>query len=181
LRRDTDARDLEGVRTMSDTQTLTRDAGQRFESGIGFAFDDAMQRRLRYHLLRLTVVGLSRDEIPLIVDLARLAFEDADLADPARVIRDRPTASVLASAIASIAERSGTGSQFAPRAEVVVGAVVGAYAGLMDAGGGDPAQATTAAVLGAVGGATAVSLGRFVHEQVGRVGVGEYLRTDEPV
>ena len=166
---------------MSATQTLLRDAGERFESGIGFAFDDAMQRRLRYHLLRLTAVGLSRDEIPLIVDLARRAFADADLADQARAIRERPGASVLASALAGIVERSGTGDQFAPRAEVVVGAVVGAYAGLMDAGNADPAEATTAAVLGAVGGATAVSLGRFVSEQVERVGVAEYLRTDERV
>jgi hypothetical protein len=165
---------------MSATQTLMRDAGERFENGLGFAVDDAMQRRLRYHLLRLTVVGLSRDEIPLIVDLARQAFEDADVADRARAIRERPGASVLAAAIAGIVERSGTGNQFAPRAQVVVGAVLGAYAGLTDAGSADPDEATTAAVLGAVGGATAVSLGRFVSEQVGRVGVADYLRTDDP-
>jgi hypothetical protein len=179
LRRDTDARELEGVRTMSDTQSLMRDAGERFENGIGFAFEDALQRRLRYHLLRLTVVGLSRDEIPLIVDLARLASEDADLAAPARAIRERPGASVLAAAIAAIVERPRRGTQFRSRAEVVIGAVIGAYAGLMDAGGGDPAEATTAAVLGAVGGATAVSVGGFIHEQIEAVGVSEYLRPVE--
>jgi hypothetical protein len=164
---------------MSEPQTLMRDAGERFDRAVEFAFDDALQRRLRYHVLRLTVVGLSHDEVPLILELARRAFEDADVASEVRAIRERPGASVLASAIADVVERSRTGDQFAPRADVVVGAVVGAYAGLMDAGSADPAEATTAAVLGAVGGGTAVSVGRFIGTQLAAVGAAEYLRTDE--
>jgi hypothetical protein len=179
LRLDVDVRDLEGVRAMSEPRTLMRDAGERFHRAVEFAFDDALQRRLRYHLLRLTVVGMSHDEVPLIVELARRAFEDADVAGQATAIRERPGASVLASAIADVVERSRTGDQFAPRADVVVGAVVGAYAGLMDAGSADPAEATTAAVLGAVGGGTAVSVGRFIGTQLAAVGAAEYLRTDE--
>ena len=165
---------------MSETHTLLRDAGERFENGLDFAFQDALQRRLRYHLLRLTVVGLSRDEVPLIVDLARQAFEDADVTDQVSAIRDRPGASVLASAIAGIVGGAGRG-HVRPTRGGRVGAVVGAYAGLMDAGGGDDADATAAAVLGAVGGGTAVSVGRFIQEQIAAVGVGEYLRTDEQV
>ena len=164
---------------MSETHSLPRNAGERFENSVDFAFQDALQRRLRYHLLRLTVVGLSRDEVPLIVDLARHAFDDADVTDQARAIRERPGASVLASAIAGVVERSRGGSTFASRGEVVIGAVVGAYAGLMDAGGGHDDDATAAAVLGAVGGGTAASVGRFIQEQIAAVGVAEYLRTDE--
>jgi hypothetical protein len=164
---------------MSETHTLPRDAGDRFENGVEFAFQDAQQRRLRYHLLRLTVVGLSHDEVPLLVDLARRAFDDADVTAQARAIRERPGASALASAIAGVVERSRGGDPFAPRGEVVIGAVVGAYAGLRDVGGADPADATAAAVLGAVGGGTAASVGRFIQEQIAAVGVADYLASDE--
>jgi hypothetical protein len=164
---------------MSAPQTLAQDAGQRFDEAVDFALEDARLRLLRYHLIRLTVVGLSRDEVPMILELARQAFGDADVADRARAIRERPGASELASAIAGIVERSRSGGPFAPRAEVVVGAVVGAYASMRGAGAGDPAAATTAAVLGAVGGGTAVSMGRFIQEQIAAVGVDEYLGTDE--
>jgi hypothetical protein len=51
---------------------------------------------------------------------------------------------------------------------------------MMDAGSGDPADATTAAVLGAVGGGTAASIGPFIQEQIAAVGVADYLRSDEP-
>ena len=108
---------------MSDTQTLARDAGRRFEEAVNYAIEDAQLRLLRYHLLRLTVVGLSRDELPLIVDLARRAFDDADVADQATAIRERPGASDLACAIAGIAERSRVGGPFGRRGDVVVAAV----------------------------------------------------------
>jgi hypothetical protein len=167
---------------MSETQTLPRDAGERFGEALGFAFEDAMQRRLRYHLLRLTAVGLDRDEVPLIVELARRAFADADVTEEVAAIRERPAATALAVAIAGVVERSHPGdATFAPRAEVLIGALVGAYAGLVDAGNPDPAHATTAAVLGAVGGGTAVSVGRFIQRRIADVGVAEYLRSDEQV
>jgi hypothetical protein len=164
---------------MSDTQTLSSDAGQRFGEAVDVAFEDAQQRLLRYHLLRLTVVGLARDEVPLIGDLARSAFDDADVADRVRAITDRPGASPLAAAIAGVVERIRTGGPFAPRGEVVVGAVVGAYAAMRDAGSGNREDATAAAVLGAVGGGTAVSVGRFIQDQVAAVGVPAYLAVDE--
>lgn len=164
---------------MSETQMLVRDAGQRFEEAMNFAVEDAEQRLLRYHLLRLTVVGLSRDEVPLILDLARQAFADGDLTEQVRAISDRPGATELASAIAAVAERSRTGGLFNGRGEIVVGAVLGAYASMRDAGSGDPDAATTAAVLGAVGGGTAASVDRFVREQIAAVGVSEYLRASE--
>ena len=164
---------------MSETHTLSSDAGQRFDEAVDYAFEDAQQRLLRYHLLRLTVVGLSRDEIPLIVELARGAFDDADVAGQVRAITDRPGVSVLASAIAGVVERIRSGNPFAPRGHVVVGAVVGAYAAMKDAGSGNQEDARTAAVLGAVGGGTAVSVGPFIQEQIAAVGVRAYLGTDD--
>jgi hypothetical protein len=165
---------------MSETQTLARDAGPRFDEAVSVAFEDAQQQLLRYHLVRLTVVGLSRDEVPLILDLARQGFADGDVTEQARAILDRPGATELASAIASIVEQSRVGTPFGGRGPVVIGAVIGAYTSIRDAGAGDPAAATTAAVLGAVGGATAAALGRFIQEQVAAVGVTEYLRAAEP-
>jgi hypothetical protein len=164
---------------MSDAQTLARDAGRRFEEAVNYAIEDAQLRLLRYHLLRLTVVGLGRDELPLIVDLARLAFDDADVADQATAIRERPGASELACAIAGIAERSRAGGPFGRRGDVVVAAVVGAYAAMMDAGSGNDADATTAAVLGAVGAGTAATVAPFIREQIAAVGVAQYLSSDE--
>jgi hypothetical protein len=164
---------------MSETQTLSSDAGQRFDDAVDYAFEDAQQRLLRYHLLRLTVVGLTREEIPLIVELAGSAFGDSDVADQVRAITDRPDASVLASAIAGVVERIRTGNPFPPRGEVVVGAVVGAYAAMRDAGSGNREDATTAAVLGAVGGGTAASVGPFIREQIATVGVPGYLAADD--
>jgi hypothetical protein len=46
---------------------------------------------------------------------------------------------------------------------------------MKDAGSGRPEDATAAAVLGAVGGGTATSVGRFVQAQIAAVGVPAYL------
>jgi hypothetical protein len=164
---------------MSETQTLLRDAGERFDQAVNYAIEDAQLRLLRYHLIRLTVVGLSRDEVPSIVELARQAFDGGDIMDRARAVRERPGASPLASAIAGIVERSRPGDPFAPRGEVVIGAVTGAYAAMMDAGSGNADDAAAAGILGAVGGGTAVSVGRFIQQQVAAVGVAAYLGSDE--
>jgi hypothetical protein len=160
---------------MSQVEQFADDAGERYEWGAGFAFQDAMQRRLRYHLLRLTVAGLSQAEVVQLVELARLAFDDADVTDQVAAIRERPDASPLASAIAAIVGRAGHDGG-AGRAAVTVGAVVGAYAGLHDTGGHDR---TYAAVLGATGGAIAASFGPFIRERIAEIGAAEYLRTDE--
>ena len=161
---------------MSETRSIRDDAGERFEEAARFAFQDAQQRRLRYHLLRLTVAGLSHDEVRPLVELGRLAFDGADVTEQVRVIKERPETTHLASALASIVERGPVSGQFATRADVLIGAVTGAYAGLMNVGSGDRAQA---AILGAVGGGTAAAVGRFVRERIAEVGEAEYLRPDE--
>jgi hypothetical protein len=162
---------------MSENETLAGDAGERFKRGAGVAFEDAMLRRLRYHLLRLTLVGLSREEVEQLSELARLAFEDADVTDQVTAIRQRPDVSPLASAIAAIVERvePDNGAR-AGRADVMVGAILGAYAGLSDSGGGDQMHA---AVGGAIGGAIAASVSGFVQQRIVEVGAADYLRMDE--
>jgi hypothetical protein len=161
---------------MSETRAIRDDAGERFEEAARFAFEDAQQRRLRYHLLRLTVAGLSHDEIRPLVELGRLAFDGADVTEQVRMIRERPGATPLASALAAIVQRGPVGPDSAGRSDVLIGAVTGAYAGLSSGGSGDRAEA---AVLGAVGGGTAVAVGRFVRERISEVGESEYLRPGE--
>jgi hypothetical protein len=135
---------------MSQTETLARNADEYFRRGVGLAFDDAEQRLLRYHLLRLTVVGLKREERGPLCELARLAFEGAGITDQVTAIRERPDGSPLASTIATIVERAGQGQvRLAGRADVLIGAVLGAYAGPGGVAGLDEADV---AIVGAIGG-----------------------------
>ena len=163
---------------MPDKKTFAEEADERFGEGVRFAFQDAMQRRLRYHLLRLTVVGLSQKDVEQLGELGGLVFQDADVTEQVRAITERSDASPLASAIAAIIQGSGPRAG-APRrrAEVMVGAVVGAYAGIRDGPGQDQMQT---AILGAVGGGIAASVGPFIQERIAEVGEAEYVRTDEP-
>ena len=58
-----------------------------------------------------------------------------------------------------------------------MGAVLGAYTGL---GENQPNQQLNAAVLGAIGGAVAVSTSTFVVDRVDQQAWAEYLRVEEP-
>jgi hypothetical protein len=163
--------------SMTEAVNFAGDAGEYFESGAGFAFEDARVQRLRYHLLRLTIVGLRREDVGPLCELARLAFEDADVTDQVTAIKERPDASALASTIAAIVERAGPGDGGpAGRADVMVGAVVGAYAGLRDTGSRNQAHT---AIVGAIGGGIAASVGRFIRTQIAEIGAAEYVRMDE--
>jgi hypothetical protein len=163
---------------MSETETFARNAGEYFRQ-VGIAFDDARQRLLRYHLSRLTLVGLRREERGPLCELARLAFEGADVTHQVTAIRERPDASPLASTIATIVQLAGPGrGESAARADVMIGAVAGAYAGLRDihAHGRDPAYI---AVAGAIGGGIAASVSPFIQERIAEVGTAEYVKMPE--
>ncbi|WP_406292077.1 hypothetical protein [Embleya sp. NBC_00896] len=127
-------------------------------------------RRLRYHLLRLTTVGLTQVDVEDLGELGRLAFEDVDVIEQSTRIKQRADASALAVAIAEIVEQSAR--RDGPRARVMVGAVLGAYAALHDI---PQENESTVAVLGAVGGALAASTMPVVLDTIDQVGVGEYL------
>ncbi len=62
--------------------------------------EDAGPQRLRYHLLRLTVAGLTEHDVEDLGEPGRLAFQDSDAAEQAEKIVERPDASPLARPIA---------------------------------------------------------------------------------
>ena len=155
---------------------LSREAGEHFRSSTDLSFDDAMQRRLRYHLLRLTVVGLTSDDVEDLSELGRLAFQDSDVTEQSTKIKQRPSASPLAFAIADILERAGGGRPASVSLRtVMLGAVLGAYTAL---GGVPDDHRSTAAVLGAVGGAIATSTSAVILANIDQLGSIEYLANE---
>jgi len=158
---------------MSDGDDLSRRAGEVFGFAAQMSFEDAMVRRLRYHLLRLTAVGLHRDEIEGLVELGRLSFEESDVTGQTTKIKEQAGASALAFAIADIVERAdrGVGGPVSRRG-AFIGAVLGAYAAVSDVGGMDQ---TAVAILGAIGGAIATPASTFIADQIPVVGLTEYL------
>jgi hypothetical protein len=162
---------------MPDGDDLPREAGEIFGFAAQMSFEDARQRRLRYHLLRLTAVGLHRDEVEDLGELGRLSFEESDVAGQAAKIKERAGASALAFAIADIVERAG-GGVGAPvsRRGVFTGAVLGAYAAVSGSAGMDR---TTVAILGAIGGAVATPASAFIADRIPEVGLSEYLSMKE--
>ncbi len=162
---------------MPENGEIQQKAGDGFSSAVNLSFGDAQQRRLRYHLLRLTVAGLTREDVEDLGELGRLAFQDSDIADQTRKIRERSGASPLAVAIADIVERagSGLGPPRLPRA-AMVGAVLGAYAAF---GNFDSLDETLVATLGAVGGALAMSTNEFILDNIERASWSAYVRMEE--
>ena len=162
---------------MTGTEDISREAGEHFRSAADFSFQDAMQRRLRYHLLRLTVVGLSQDDVEDLGELGRLAFQDSDVTEQSTKIKERADASFLAFAIADIVERASTGRPASVSlGTVLLGAVLGAYAAL---GGIPKEEESTVAVLGAIGGAVAVATSTIILDNVDREGLADYLRMED--
>jgi hypothetical protein len=156
---------------MSDVQTRPDDAGERYDWAAQFVQEDMEQRELRYHLLRLTAIGLRREEIEPLLVLARAAFADAEVTAQAEAITGSADTTPLAKAIAGIVGATGLGAGGLSRAAVMTGAVVGAYAGLGD----ESIDRTTAAALGAVGGALVRAFGPRLDETIAAVGDGAYL------
>ncbi len=162
---------------MADTEDIFRRAGEHFRSAANTSLEDAGPQRLRYHLLRLTVVGLTRKDVQDLGELARLAFQDSDVREQATTIKQSADASPLAFAIADIVEQASTGLGGAVSLKsVMFGAVLGAYAGL---DGNPDVSAPFAATLGAIAGAIATSTSTFVTDNISRQSWFEYLRMDD--
>ncbi len=162
---------------MSETKDTSREAGEHFRSAAHFSFEDAQQHKFRYHLLRLTVVGLTKEDVEDLGELARLAFQESDVTGQTTKIKQRADASSLAFAIADILEGagSGVGGPVSLRA-VLLGAVLGAYASL---GGVEDVDESAVAILGAIGGAVAVSTSTFINDNITRQSWDEYLRMQD--
>jgi hypothetical protein len=158
---------------MSDLETRPDDAGERVAWAAQFVGEDIGNRELRYHLLRLTAIGLRREEIEPLLVLARRAFAEADVAEQAAAITEDAGSSPLAVAIAGIVGAVGRGPGGVSRAGAMTGAIVGAYTGLGDEG----IDRTLAAVLGAVGGALVRAYGQRLDETIAAVGPEAYLQS----
>jgi hypothetical protein len=162
---------------MPDGDDLPRKAGDAFGFATEMFFEDARLRRLRYHLIRLTVAGLQRDEVEDLGELGRLAFEESDVSGQAAKIKERAGASPLAFALADIVERAGAGvGGPVSRRGVYIGAVFGAYAAMSSAAGIDK---TMVAILGAIGGAVATPASAFTADQNPAESLSGYLSMKE--
>ncbi|MEW1910926.1 hypothetical protein AB0442_21135 [Kitasatospora sp. NPDC085895] len=154
------------------TQDVSHRAGDLSRTGRDFVVEDAGLRRLRYHVLRLTPAGLTRPEVDDLTEYAALAFANAGITAKADTIRRRADASRLAVAIVDVVERTGPPDA---RGQVMLGAVLGAHAGL---GPDQPDDRSTEAVLGAIGGAVAAATTGLVTEMIDQVGITDYLAVE---
>jgi hypothetical protein len=162
---------------MSAATDISREAGEHFGAAADLSFEDAVPGRLRYHLLRLTLAGLTREDVHDLGELGRLAFQESDVKQQADRIKQRTGASPLAFAIADILERAGSGVRgpVSLRA-AMLGAVLGAYVAM---GGSKETEKPASAALGAVGGAVAMSTGTVIREGVEHRSWQEYLHMEE--
>jgi predicted alternative tryptophan synthase beta-subunit len=160
---------------MSEPSNISREAGEQFHFAISLSFQDAMQRKLRYHLLRLTAVGIRREEVEDLTELGRLAFQGSDVNGQVAKIKQEADGSSLAFAIADILEKAGTRGSVNLRA-VMLGAVLGAYTATRSLQGVDE---KAMAILGAVGGAVATSTSSFIFEHIGEPQMPEYFGDED--
>jgi hypothetical protein len=162
---------------MADPQETSRATGDHFNTSVRFALEDTQPRRIRYHLLRLTVAGLSREDVAELGELARLAFDGLDVAEQTAKIKERSDASPLAFAIADVLEQAAGGVRGpASTRDVMVGAVLGAYTGLGDM---PDLPKPVVAIIGAIGGAVAMTGNAAIAHNVDRQAWAEYLRMEE--
>lgn len=161
---------------MAPRDDIAHLAGSQVRFTADMALEDVMQRRLRYHLLRLTVVGVTQEDLKELGELGRLAFEDSDVSAQAARIMERASASPLAFAIADIVQQTPhTPGPLGPKA-AMLGAVLGAYASLQEV---DEVDQVVVATLGAVGGAVAMTASNLLLNNLEQVGQTEYLRMDD--
>ena len=156
---------------MANTDDAVQAADDRFVTAAEFALDDTDAGHLHYHLLRLTAVGLTRDDVDELDELARLAFNGSDVAVHVAKIRNRESSTPLARAIAAIVSQRRAGRLSAR--DRMVGAVLGAYAATHDS---RSAEQSSNAMVGAVAGAVAVSTRMFVGSDREQESWADYVR-----
>jgi hypothetical protein len=164
---------------MARSTEASEPAGERFRSAAQFATEDAELLHFRYHLRRLTVVGLTDHDVEDLHELGRLAFQGSDVAKQVANITGRKDASPLAVALAEIV---GEGARSASGADSIrslaFGAVLGAYAALGEPDTGDRDAQRAAAVIGAIGGAVATTTATMVTGALLQRSWSSYLSPD---
>jgi hypothetical protein len=153
--------------------------------------EDAERRRLRYHLLRLTLAGLTTEDVEDLRILGRVAFQEfeAEVREQTAKIKQRAGTSSLAFAIADIVEHAAVERTADLRGPgglkaVMLGAVLGAYTSLgivaeSDLGNIAGIEKSTVATLGAIGGAIATWTSTIVRDNINDLGWAAYTRTDD--
>ncbi len=146
-----------------DAREVSRAAGSTYHSAIDLSLEDG-RNGLGYVLLRLSVLGLTKQDQDQLRELAQRAYQELDVAESASRIRMRESASPLAVAIADIVDDSPQGR----KRMAMAGAVFGAYVGLVNTrlSGPDDFLKTIAGVLGAMAGAIAVSTSTFIQDEM---------------
>lgn len=153
---------------MSSDDDVVARAGQWFDFVTQMQREDLEQRKLRYHLLRLTACGMRSDEVPALLELGRLAFLDLPVADQAERITTDPAAGVLARVIADIVARTASGN--GPVRLTMLGAVLGAYLAVARS-----EILLEAAVDGAIAGASSAWAASMVQELHGAGSWTDYV------
>lgn len=152
---------------MSGPEKAFQDAGQIFNNGVRYGFEDAQLSSFGYHLLRLTAIGVAGDEVADLLELARAAFQETDVSAHVARIKQRNDHSALALAIADIVEAA----EGRNLRDVMFGAVLGAYTAV----GSRVDDQTLISIIGAIGGAIAMSVDKFVDSASRNRSLSEYL------
>ena len=138
---------------MTDIQNIVISAGVQFSGALATGMEDVRIGRLHYHLLRLTLAGLTHEDVAGLDELGRLALQGSDITAQATKVRERQDSSPLARAIAEIV--SVDRPDHAELKHRLLGAVLGAYIGVHD----DNADVRALlAIQGAASGAAAAVL-----------------------
>jgi hypothetical protein len=155
-----------------DTRAIAQVAGStHYAGGIDLIREDSIDG-FKYHLLRLELVGLSEQDREELNELARLAFQESEVAEAVERIKQRESASELAVAIADIVNTA-QGSKKA----AMLGAVFGAYSGLNAVG--ESGDNRLQAVLGGIAGAVAASANSFTDARLGQDAWAKYAQGDQ--
>jgi hypothetical protein len=110
-------------KSSGDIKAFAHDAGQSYLNAIGLNREDFQLRALKYPLLRLSTDGLTELDRKELAELAKRAFEEADVADAAERIQKRHSSSPIAVAIANVMLSARVSKRMS-----MLGAVIGAHA-----------------------------------------------------
>ena len=142
-------------RTSNAIEMKPLDASERSTFTLGLAMEDA-RLGLKYHLLRLSLLGLTDEDQKQLHKLASLVFADKVIDAAVAAIKERKSASKLAIALADIVESA------RDKRASLLGAVFGAYSGL----GLDGIGHVDVAILGAIAGSVAITTNDFVTDHL---------------
>jgi hypothetical protein len=160
-----------------DTREEAEDLrAEEIEETLEFAFRQSVEdfsRGLSQTLGRLRVVGLSTRDVEELRELVQMVIQKGDVDEVAERIMARQGASTLALTIASIMRGVEVSSEEGAKAarERLLATLLGAFAGLGTGRRRD-------AVLGAMGGALAVTTSSVIQERVERT-LGSWRRWSE--